>query len=106
MLARAPEQAARHERLQRVEQMLGWGQEPVETAQERHTLSRTDQVLAVLVRGGSHLAVGAVVLGLVMAVLSFFAGIPVLLLPLILIGPALFIWWRGSAADHDVIVMR
>jgi hypothetical protein len=90
ILARAQEQAARREGLQRVEQMLGWGQEPVETAQAHQALSRTDQVLALLVRGGSpRLAAGAAVLGLVVAVLAFFVGIPVLLLPLILSGSTL-----------------
>jgi hypothetical protein len=90
ILARAQEQAARSERLQRVEQMLGWGHEPVETARERRPLSYADQMLALLVRGGSRrLTVGAAFLGLVMAVLAFFVGIPVLLLPLIFIAPAL-----------------
>ncbi len=98
ILARAQEQAARHERLLRVERMLGWGQEPIEAAQPCQRHPRIDQVFVLLARGGGHVAAGAAVLGMVMAVLCLLLGIPGALLPLALTGLALFIWYRGSAA--------
>jgi hypothetical protein len=106
IFSRAQEQAARHQRLQRVEQMLGWGCESVDATPERRTLSRANQVLALLARSGSRLALGVVFLGLVMAVLSFFVGLPGLLLPLLFIGPALFFWYWASAAYLDAIIMK
>ncbi len=77
--------------------MLGWGQEPIETAQPRQTITRIDQVFVLLARGG-HLAAGAAVLGMVMAVLCLLLGIPGALLPLLLAGPAPVIWPRGATA--------
>jgi hypothetical protein len=89
----AREHAARHERLLRVEQMLGWEQAPVEGAEP---LRLQGGVFAMPIRGGGYLTTGVVVLGVVMAVLFLNLGMPGAFLPLALAVPTLLFRLRGG----------
>jgi hypothetical protein len=98
MLAQAREQRDRQERLQQVERMLGWEQDPEDEAVDR-PLSLGTHLLLTLLKEGTHnwLALTTGFISLVVLVLCLPLGVPSVLIAVMAAGAGALLWRHCSA---------